>query len=686
MGIIAKHPWNARTTSRRKQPPIQWGLFVVGVCVWSCATTNAAAQATRTTASPPHAKLSVPVILTQIPAPANRPAGFSRGVALDFGRGGRLLLIQGATTRVLSSDFASACDPCVSFDGRSVLFSGKRKADDPWNIFEMRIGGSELRQVTRDLGNCRQPGYQSTLYTIVSTEPWYQLTFVSDAAGGMNEDGSRAAWHLYSCKLDGGGVRQITYNVSDDGDPFLMGDGRIVYASWQRGTLRRGPLGRMTLFGVNIDGTDDALFADPAGKRFKRMPCVTSSGTVVFIESDRPAADGSGQVGAVSFRRPLKSYRSITQPAAGHFHSPAPWIDGRVLISRRANKAGTSYGLNLLDARDGTCQVLFDDPRYDELQARVVRPMHVPDGRSSVVNEKDPNGKLYCLNVMISDLPGSKYLRPGQVRRLRVLEGVPVSVKQKNMFSAPPESMAGWRPGSSRNGLPPLVQRRILGEVDVHEDGSFNLEVPANIPIQLQTLDEHGMALRSCGWIWARNRERRGCIGCHEDGELVPDNVFVESVRYPSIRLTLPPKRRRTVDFRRDVMPILANKCTVCHAAGGVEPRLDVARRSSSDSGPAPWFNRAYRSLLAPARPNDLDCVAGRYVTPGQARTSPLVWHMFGRNTSRPWDKKFLDRPVKRIPPDEGPPLTDDERRTIVEWIDMGALWNGIPAVERNNK
>ena len=42
----------------------------------------------------------------------------------------------------------------------------------------------------------------------------------------------------------------------------------------------------------------------------------------------------------------------------------------------------------------------------------------------------------------------------------------------------------------------------------------------------VELLDEAGMALRSCGWIWVRNRETRGCIGCHEDGERAPENRF----------------------------------------------------------------------------------------------------------------------------------------------------------------
>ena len=172
-------------------------------------------------------------------------------------------------------------------------FCSRRNAlpEDCWNVYEYSLDDGQVRQVTRDVGNCRQPGYQSNLFTVDSPEPWFQLTFVSDAAGWMNENGSGPVRSLYSCRLDGSEVRRLTYNLSDDLDPFLMGDGRLLYASWQRATLDRGPLGRVALFAVNIEGTDNALFGDPAGKRIKRMPCVTDRGLVLFIESD----DGNGR-------------------------------------------------------------------------------------------------------------------------------------------------------------------------------------------------------------------------------------------------------------------------------------------------------------------------------------------------------------------------------------------------------
>jgi hypothetical protein len=197
-----------------------------------------------------------------------------------------------------------------------------------------------------------------------------------------------------------------------------------------------------------------------------------------------------------------------------------------------------------------------------------------------------------------------------------------------------------------------MLPRRFLGEVAVEEDGSFNIEVPANIPIELQLLDDNGMALRSCGWIWVRNRETRGCIGCHEDGERTPENRFVKALAGPSVALTLPPDKRRTVEFERDVRPIVSAKCatSTCHADGAIVEGI------------------------------------GDHVHPGSARTSPLIWHIFGRDTSRSWDADRAGGVGATMPQSAAGSLTDDERATLVEWIDLGAPWNGIPATNPDGK
>jgi hypothetical protein len=631
-------------------------------------------------------RLKRPLVFTQLPAGTDLEKGapFSGGMLrAAYGEGARIVVVHGdLSVRVLSNGFHGACDPEVSFDATRILFAGKRNATDNWNIYEMAIDGSNVRQITRGIGDCRSPGYQSTLYTIISTKPWYQLTFVSNAAGVMNEYGSAVATNLYSCKLDGSAVRRLTFNLSDDMDPVIMSDGRLLLASWQRSSLDRGLLGRVGLFGINIDGADYTQFAGDVGRRIKHMPCTTTGGLVVFVEAARLPWDGAGCLSCVSVRRPLHSYRPITRESDGLFHSPSPLPDGRILVSRRPRDGTRTHAVYRLDPSNGKAEPVFDDPRYHDVQARLVHPRPEPDGRSSVVTEKDPHGKLYCLNVYNSDLRHPSWMPTASVSRLRVLEGVPLKSSNRDAYVPAIERLSGCVPGSTVNGIPPLVQRRILGEIDVAPDGSFNIEIPANTPIELQILDADGMALRSCGWIWAKNHEPRGCIGCHEDGELTPENWYRRALSRPSIPLCLPPQRRRTVDFRRDLMPIIDQKCTSCHRDGGALPRLDGGLELVEHPGDKAYFNRAYESLLAAKAAGDGSGSRDGYVRPGRARKSPLIWQIFGRNTCRPWDAAAVRGRAVRMSDCEASRLTEEEKRTFVEWIDMGALWDGIPGAD----
>jgi hypothetical protein len=310
-------------------------------------------------------------------------------------------------------------------------------------------------------------------------------------------------------------------------------------------------------------------------------------------------------------------------------------------VSRRSPDDSDTHGVYCLDPAGGKLEKIFDSPDYHDVQAKIISPRPEPDGRSSVVTEKDPNGKLYCINVYINDLARPEWMPRGTAKRLRVIEGF-------------------------RKAAMPIIQRRILGEIDIEQDGSFNIEIPANTPIELQMLDADGIALRSCGWIWAKNHEPRGCIGCHEDGELTPENVLVDAVTNPSVKLNLPVEQRRTVDFQRDIMPIISNKCVRCHSQAGSSLRLT---KEETD------FNRNYKNLLIEGEHSGY----GKYIHPGRARTSPLIWHIFGRNTSRPWDGTFSQQKVPQMPPNHDQTLTPDERRTFAEWIDMGAPREGIP-------
>ena len=596
----------------------------------ACAVITTVAAVAVSTADAEPQERDAAILFVQLPAPqypSDAPGRADGMLRADYGEAGRIVsLAPDGTVRVLTEGFAGACEFDVSFDGQSILFAGQQAPGETWNIWEMKADGTAARRITEDQGNCRMPAYQATLYTIVSTEPWAQIMFASDAAGALNEYGSNPALSVYSCRLDGGAARRLTLNLSDDMDPLLMPDGRVLLASWQRMDLRRGRRGRVALFGINSDGADYALYCGDQGGRIKHMPCVTDSGLAVFVEADRVGWDGAGQLGAVTLRRHFYSHRAITAADDGWlYHSPAPLPGGDVVVAARRADGPNTHGLYRLDPDTGRRKLIYDDPEFHDIHPRRLAPRPRPDGRSSVVNEKYATGKLYCLNASVTDSKWMGHTPPGTIRRLRVIEGVPDV------------------PGGDRGGPAQVVRKRLLGDIEVAADGSFQIEVPADVPIQLQTLDADGMALRSCGWIWAKHREPRGCIGCHEDPELTPPNVFVMAVRQPAPKLTLPPERRRTVTFAKDVQPVIKRNCAACHAKQADAPDLTAATLRG-------------------------------HVNPGRARTSPLIWRLYGRNTSRPWDTTYApDQNVVPHPPAGADALTAADRAAFVEWVDLGA-------------
>jgi len=637
------------------------------------------------------ADLSDPLVVTQVPSRNLAVGPIAEGMLpMDSCEGGKVLIYYPNGGRLnLTAGFDRACDPEVSFDGQRILFAGKKSAADDWNIYEIGSNGAGLRQVTSGLGDCRSPLYLSTLYTLISDKPWHQIAFVRNVPQTAGEYGRWPVTATYSSRIDGTGLMRLTHGPSGDSDPFQMPDGRILFSGW-RPRLPDRPA-RLPLFAVNIDGTDFMLFSDSEGLRHKRMACVTTKRLVVFVESDQLRPDGAGNLASVTLRRNFHSYRQLTKAGEGLFRSPSPLPDGRILVSRRSEGGKGTFGICIFDPDSGSIVPVLDDPKFEEIQAKILAARPEPDGRSTSVLRRtgeieDPHalepqnkksgpiettsGRLYCLNIYNSDFASPATLPRGTVKRVRVLEGLlpPAALIPSHKAAA---ARSADPPGTAD---PPILKRRFIGEAPVEADGSFNLHVPADIPIELQILDADGLALASCSWIWIKNNEPRGCIGCHEDPELVPENRLVAAIAKPSVELVLSPERRRSVDFLHDVNPIIQSRCVTCHKTGGFKPWLD---ENQSQAGPAGPHSSAYQNLLERGQEGNPGMLpAGKYVTVGRARTSPLIWHLFGRITSQPWDPPAAAAAFRPMPPMDRGALSKDELRTFVEWIDTGAHWD----------
>jgi hypothetical protein len=174
------------------------------------------------------------------------------------------------------------------------------------------------------------------------------------------------------------------------------------------------------------------------------------------------------------------------------------------------------------------------------------------------------------------------------------------------------------------------------------------------------------------------------------------------------------------VEYHRDIAPILKRSCTACHTSeGGKEPAAQLDLAADAEEVQVDHhgkFPGTYTRLAMDGRakfgikPVRYDSwgypQASRYIRQFQARRSLLVWKIFGQrldgfsNDDHPSESKpgagdvvhkgeklEPERAASRMdidfvgsqmpPPDavkEGKvaPLTDEDRRTILRWIDLG--------------
>ncbi len=387
----------------------------------------------------------------------------------------RLVLVApGGTARVLSQGFYAAADADVSWDGKRILFAGKKSAGEPWQIYEMTLAAGAVKQLTRMAGDCREPAYQSRIFSLDIPDPWPQAVFVSGGA-------------LYTVKFDGTLRQRITFAPWEESAPAMLPDGMMVFAS------RQG--GRTQLMAANLDGTDYSLYVP--GERL-REPAAMLDGRLVFVEG--------GMLAAVDLVRPLKTKRLLTSKEDGIFATPSALPGGRLLVGWQPDEK-TPAGVYRFDPVRKTKVPVYVKAGADARQAKAVMARPEPDGRGSVVIEDAGWSRLYCLSVFTTDKPA--LVRPGAGWRLRVFTGSPENAVK-------------------------------IGDLRIEDDGSFHLEVPPNTPLKLELVNGAGQAVRSSSWMYTRPKENRGCIGCHEDPELTPENRGAKALIQKPVKLTAP--------------------------------------------------------------------------------------------------------------------------------------------------
>lgn len=578
---------------------------------------------------------------------------------------------DGVVTPITNFTGASISDPAVSFDGKKILFS-MRPSGGVWrNIYEIDADGTGLRQVTSGGGHDFDPLYL----------PDGRILFTSTRANEMDEYNHALSATLYACDMDGSNLERVSYNQSDDFDPDLLPNGRVVYTRWEHfGTFNRFPL-----FVTNPDGTGTFHEFGPHDRNFFHAS-PTPDGRLIAIES----TEVSGDAGPIAV---LKPEQGPADPALGgnslHWdvvtpqvnNNGMPWPYGAFKYPRSigGNRFVVSYTLPAASDSDADYALytftldqtgagtvtdpatftihnltfLYNDPTTNEYDAQLLAPHPKPPIIVSTIDRSVNYGVFLAQDVFNRGTnDGQEVPIRGQDRidSIAVITARPTVQGEANDFSAND-----------------FEKRALIGMAPVDSDGSFAIKVPANTPISFATLDTlgRGFVVKRTHLYVRPGEQFTRCFGCHENrvaGGPVPTNPNPMAATHAPFDLDIPSQNFTIINYESTIGPIVAAKCVSCHqpvagqpAAGGLDLTSVPDTAMMNRVFPRGYINLSGASLK----------LASQEVTPAFPRKSRLIDYVLGVGS----------RAGMGSHPPAPDTLTAQERRAFNLWVLLGAQY-----------
>jgi len=421
--------------------------------------------------------------------------------SLLYGPGGRLCrlnLRSGQVSVLLDDPKGGIRDPQVHYDAQKILFSYRKGDSRYYNLHEIHVDGSGLRQLTDGPWDDIEPTYLpdgGIVFVSSRCERWVNCWLTHVAV-------------LYRCDADGRNLRPISSNNEHDNTPAVLPDGRILYTRWEY--VDRSQVDYHHLWVVNPDGTGQMVYygnQQPGTVMIDSVP-IPGTGRIASIFSPgHGQREHDGVVTIVDPRagpdaRPFA--RHISRGA--HFRDPWAFSEDCFLLSN-----GTQ--LLLMNGR-GMTQAIYSLPEADRragLQVHEPRPLLARPRERVIPPRVSPGsdtGRLILVNVNVGR--NMRGVRPGEIRRLLVLETLPK-----------PINFTGGMEPLSYGGT--FTLERILGTVPVEPDGSAYFEVPALRSLFFVALDENDLSVRRMqSFVTVQPGETTSCVGCHESRAATP--------------------------------------------------------------------------------------------------------------------------------------------------------------------
>ncbi|MDO5581823.1 MAG: hypothetical protein Q4G69_11900 [Planctomycetia bacterium] len=416
-------------------------------------------------------------------------------------------------------------DPCVSFDGKKVLFSmRKSELGDDYHLYEMDLASKKIRQLTFGPGTADIEPCQL---------PCGDIVFNSTRCDENVPCWSSDVTNLYRCDSNGLYIRRLAVDQAHDVYPQLTNDGRIIYTRWEYNDRVSGSVHK--LFIMNPDGTAQTeyygnnsysprsiIHARPIPDSTKVMVIgsghhTDQSGKLMRMDRRKGTQENQG----LEFVSPVRYFEPVKDDLFGQegelFQYPLP-IDEENYIVSYTPEGGPArgfykhpFGIYWINSR-GDRELLVYDPSISSCQAVLLAPRPEPPIRADAFDLNKDYGTFYVQNVYFG--PGLEGIPKGTVKKLRII-ALSIRAMSAGVDYNQPSSQI-HTPVSIGNGSWDV--KHILGTVDVENDGSCFFKVPPRMAVYFQLLDDKGYMVQTMrSWTMVMPGEMFSCVGCHED-------------------------------------------------------------------------------------------------------------------------------------------------------------------------
>ena len=281
---------------------------------------------------------------------------------------GANIFIRGAHgRRPLVPNFAAAADPAVSFDGKSLLFAGKRAADDKWQIWEMSLKQGDPTRITNCADDCIRPFYL----------PEDRIVYAEKIDG---------RFVIQAMPIAGGKQLALTYEPASSLPTDVLRDGRVLFeASFPLDAAGAMP----ELYTVYSDGSGvESYRCDHGPARYSGKQ--VESGDIVFVSQGRLARFTSARATQVP----------ISAPDGEFAGDVALTSSGDWLLPWRANH-NRQFELMWWNPGERTLRPAMEENGSDIVQPVLVAERPVPNRHPSGLHDWAV-GNLLCLNAYTS--------------------------------------------------------------------------------------------------------------------------------------------------------------------------------------------------------------------------------------------------------------------------------------------